>query len=290
MPIVDNRWVFRVKYKPDGSINRFKARLIAKGFQQTQGLDYFETFSPIIKQPTVRVVITLAVTDGWDVQQIDVNNAFLNGDLQETVFMHQPPACVDQAKPTHVCRLIKALYGLKQAQRAWYDKLHSYLVKWGFKNSRNDTSLFYYNTGTICLYLLVYVDDILITGNSNSEIQRVIRDLNSEFALKSLGSLGSFSHFLGFESHRDHARFCLTQSKYAYDLLVKAHLVDTKPCPTSMISSKPLVADDGSAPLDSPTVYRLLVRGLQYLTHTRPDLSFAVNKLSQYLQTLRESH
>lgn len=171
--VVDNRWVFRVKYKPDGSVNRFKARLVAKGFQQTQGLDYFETFSPVIKQPTVRVMLTLAVTHGWDVQQIDVNNAFLNGDLHETVFMHQPPRFVDQSKPTHVCRLIKALYGLKQTPRAWYDKLHSYLIKWGFKNTRSDTSRFHYDNGSVCLFLLVYVDDILITGNNNSEIKRV---------------------------------------------------------------------------------------------------------------------
>lgn len=127
--VVANKWVFRVKYKVDGSLDKFKARLVAKGFQQTAGLDYFETFSPVVKPSTIIVMFSLAATYGWDVQQIDVDNTFLNGDLQENVSMMQPEGFEDKYRPTHVCRLRKALYGLKQAPRAWFDKLKRVHVK-----------------------------------------------------------------------------------------------------------------------------------------------------------------
>src|SRR5436305_13217403 len=118
MNINSNKWVFRVKKKPDGTIDKLKARLVARGFQQHAGVDFVETFSPVVKPLTIRLVLTLAVTKGWPIQQVDVNNAFLNGDLKEAVFMNQPEGYVDQSKPTHVCRLIKSLYGLKQAPKA----------------------------------------------------------------------------------------------------------------------------------------------------------------------------
>ena len=123
MHVIDNKWVFRLKYNSGGSIQRYKARLVAKGFQQTAGIDFNETFSPVIKPCTIRVIFTLAASYGWDIQQLDINNAFLNGDLQEEVFMSQPEGFVHSQFPNHVCRLNKALYGLKQALRAWFDKL-----------------------------------------------------------------------------------------------------------------------------------------------------------------------
>lgn len=126
MHVVQNKWVFRTKYKADGSLDKFKTRLVAKGFQQMPGVDYFDTFSLVIKPTTIRVVLTLAVTRGWSIQLIDVNNAFLNGDMQKTVFIAQPEGFSDPSKSGYVCRLTKALYGLKQAPKAWYDKLKSF--------------------------------------------------------------------------------------------------------------------------------------------------------------------
>lgn len=113
--VVDSKWVFRVKQHSDGTVQRYKARLVAKGFQQTPGLDYFETFSPVVKASTIRVILTLAITYGWDIQQVDINNAFLNGELHEEVYMTQPPGFKDPNRPNHVCKLQKALHGLKQA-------------------------------------------------------------------------------------------------------------------------------------------------------------------------------
>ena len=286
MHVVDNKWIFRLKYNPDGSIQRYKARLVAKGFQQTAGIDFNETFSPVIKPCTIRVILTLAASYNWDIQQIDINNAFLNGDLQEVVFMSQPEGFVDSQFPHHVCRLNKALYGLKQAPRAWFDKLKTALVHWGFKNSKSDSSLFIYKNQSHVLFLLVYVDDILITGSDPTLIHRIMADLNKKFALKTLGSI---SYFLGFEAYRDQNGIFLSQTKYTTDLLKKANMYQAKPCSTSMCTGKKLFKED-SALFDQPTIYRSIIGGLQYLTMTRPDISFSVNKLSQFLQNPTVNH
>lgn len=143
MNIISNQWVFRIKYKPDGSIDRFKTRLVARGFEQTAGVDYFETFSLVAKAYTIRLVFTLAVTYQLSIQQIVINNAFLNGDLHETIYMNQPEGFVDSVHPSYVCKLNKALYGLKQAPRAWFDKLKTFLFSLDFKTSVSDSSLFY---------------------------------------------------------------------------------------------------------------------------------------------------
>ena len=163
--IVGCKWVFRTKRLSDGSVDRYKARLVAKGFHQRPGVDYTETFSPVIKPTTIRLVLSLATSRGWPLRQVDVNNAFLQGRLYDEVYMIQPPGFVDSTKPDHVCRLHKALYGLKQAPRAWYHELKQFLIQLGFTNSKADTSLFVLHQHTYTLYILVYVDDIIITGS-----------------------------------------------------------------------------------------------------------------------------
>lgn len=286
MHVVDNKWIFRVKFNPDGSIQRHKARLVEKGFQQQPGIDFFETFSPVVKPSTIRVILTLAVTHNWDVQQIDINNAFLNGILGEKVFMEQPTGYIHAEHPSSVCKLHRALYGLKQAPRAWFAELHNTLLTHGFHNSTSDTSLFIYNTGNAIMFALVYVDDILLTGNNSTTVKNIISKLQSQFSLKTLGSV---TYFLGFETTRGPNEIHLSQAKYTMDLLKRSNMLEANPCPTPMNQSNKLHLQD-SAPFDNVTLYRSTIGALQYLTLSRPDIAFSVNKLSQFLQSPTQNH
>ncbi|KHN17953.1 Retrovirus-related Pol polyprotein from transposon TNT 1-94 [Glycine soja] len=284
--LVGCKWVFRIKRNPDGSIDRYKARLVAKGFHQRSGWDYTETFSPVVKPVTIRIVLTLAVRQGWPIRQLDVNNAFLQGTLKEEVFMIQPPGFVNKNFPDHVCRLKKALYGLKQAPRAWYTELRIFLFSLGFVNSTADASLFIYQKPEVTLYLLVYVDDIIMTGNSSAELSKLIATLAARFSLKDLGCL---SYFLGVEVIPSAAGMFLSQRKYIIDLLHKSGMTNTKPASTPLSASVQLLKDSGDL-LPSPNEYRTLVGSLQYLSLTRPDIAFSTNKLAQFMQNPRTAH
>lgn len=198
-----------------------KARLVAKGFHQRVGIDFGETFSPVIKASTVQIVLTIAVSKGWDIRQLDINNAFLNGELEEDVYMTQPEGFEDPHKRHYVCKLNKSLYGIKQAPRAWFDKLKGSLLNWKFRNSKVDTSLFFYRDGQVIILVLIYVDDIIMNGNDTLKMRSFIAELNKRFTLKDLGAL----HFyLGIEIHRDESGMYLTQTQYIEDLLRKTTL------------------------------------------------------------------
>lgn len=280
------KWVFRVKRKPDGSIDKYKARLVAKGFLQEPGKDYFETFSPVTKPVTIRVVLSLAITNGWTLRQLDVNNAFLHGTLFEDVYMMQPPGYVHSELPDYVCKLKKSLYGLKQAPRAWYNELSNFLVTLGFRKSSADASLFIYRKEDIVAYFLVYVDDIVLTGNNDSFLTACVRQLAHRFSIKDLGCL---HHFLGVEVISTASGLFLTQHRYIADLLVKFNMSGAKDVHTPMSTSEKLTLFDGSPSTDA-TVYKQIVGSLQYLAITRPDISFAINRLSQFMHAPTQLH
>ncbi|KAK2373624.1 putative mitochondrial protein [Trifolium repens] len=280
------KWVFRVKENPDGTIHKYKARLVAKGFHQQAGSDFTETFSPVVKLVTVKTVLTMAVSNKWPIQQIDVNNAFLNGILEEEVYMQQPPG-FEASDKTLICKLNKALYGLKQAPRAWFDRLKTALLGYGFQASKCDPSLFMMKTSKIHLIVLVYVDDIIITGSSMPHIQKLISNLNAEFALKQLGTL---DYFLGIEVfHLADGSLLLSQAKYIRDLLSKAKMDTANGMPTPMASTLKL-SKVGSIPVDDPTQFRSIVGALQYATLTRPEIAYSVNKVCQFLSNPLEEH
>ena len=155
--IIDCKWVYKIKRKSDGSLDRYKARLLAKGFKQRYGIDYEDTFSPVIKSTTIRVILSIAISRGWSLRQHDVQNAFLHGVLEEEVYMRQSPGYEDPSVPNYLCKLDKALYGLKIAPRAWYSRLSAKLQALGFKSSKADTSLFFYSKGDVTIFLFIYL-------------------------------------------------------------------------------------------------------------------------------------
>ncbi|PKA49505.1 Retrovirus-related Pol polyprotein from transposon TNT 1-94 [Apostasia shenzhenica] len=183
MNVVRCKWVYKLKHQADGSIKRYKTRLVAKGCHQQPGLDYTDTFSPVIKITTVRLLLCIAICSNWNVRQLDVSNAFLHGSLKETVYMEQLSGFTHPLYPSHVCHLYKSLYGLKQALRAWFNRLGGWLQTQGFSGSKTNTSLFYQCTSTSKIYILIYVDDILVTENNLNEITTVIQSLNREFSV-----------------------------------------------------------------------------------------------------------
>lgn len=286
--VIDCKWVYKIKQKSDGTIDRYKTRLVAKGFKQRYGIDYEDTFSPVVKIATVCLILSLAVSKGWSIRQLDVKNAFLHGVLEEEVYMKQPPGYENKNLSDYVCKLDNALYGLKQAPRAWYSRLYQKLLQLGFVASKADTSLFFFRRGDVTIYFLVYVDDIIVVSSSDKAVSTLLQDLRSDFALKDLGKL---HYFWGIEVTSISEGMILSQKKYANELLNRAGLKGCKPVNTPLSISEKFSASSGKLLSDKDsTNYRSVVGGLQYLTLTRPDIAFAVNKACQYLHCPTTNH
>jgi hypothetical protein len=242
----------------------------------------------VVKIVMVRLVLSLAISQGWCLKQLDVQNVFLHSVLEEEVYMRQPPGYEDKNNPSYVCKLDKVIYGLKQAPRLWYSRLSARLCELGFAPSKFDTSLFIYNRPGILMYMLIYIDDIIVASSSAEAMTTLLKDLKDSFALKDLGDL---HYFLGIEVKRSHDRLALTQEKYARDLLHRTNMSSCKPASTPLATDHKLSAYVGE-PLgaEDSMRYRSVVRALQYLTITRSDLPYAVNKVCQYLHVPTTEH
>nr|GEW05833.1 ribonuclease H-like domain-containing protein [Tanacetum cinerariifolium] len=271
--------------EPNWKDAMYKACLVANGRSQQQGIDCDETFSLVVKPATIRIVLSLAVTRNWPIHQLDVKNAFLHGQLSETIYMHQPPGFVDSTHPDYVCHLQHSLYGLKQAPRAWFQRFASFITRVGFQHSKTDTSLFVYHMGLDIAYLLLYVDDIVLTASSTALLQRIITLLHSDFAMTDLGSL---NYFLGISAQRSKSGLFLSQSKFVEEILERSHMQHCNPCKTP-VDTKSKLSSDGD-PVNNPTFYRSLAGALQYLTFTRPDISYAVEQICLYMHDPRDPH
>jgi histone deacetylase 1/2 len=286
--IITGKWLWKNKLNPDGSLERCKARWVVRGNTQRASVDFHQTFSPVVKPATIRTVLHLAASRAWPVHQLDVKNAFLHGDLAERVYCRQPTRFIDTEHPDHVCLLVKSLYGLKQAPRAWFDRLRTYLLQLGFRATGSDASLFVFNSGGETAYLLVYVDDIILTASTPALLRRIVDQLSNEFAIKDLGAL---KFFLGVQVTRDAGGFFLTQSQYAEDVLERAGMMNCKPASTPADTKLKLSLQDGKPLFDQDaSFYRSIVGALQYLTLTRPDVAYAVNQACLYMHAPRDIH
>jgi hypothetical protein len=217
---------------------------------------------------------------------LDISNAFLHGHLQEQVYCHQPAGFIDIAKPDAVCSLSKSLYGLTQAPRAWFTRFAQYAQSIGFNSTHSDSSLFVFKDGSQPAYLLLYVDDMILTASSTSLLRAIISRLQSEFAVKDMGAL---RFFLGVHIKRSSSGFFLSQEKYAEDLLERAGMGNSKAALTPVDTAGKLPADAGPLVAD-PSEYRSLAGGLQYLTITRPDIAYAVQQVCLHMHDPRASH
>ena len=232
----------------------------------------------------MRILLIFALTYHWDIRQVDFNNAFLNGDLEESVYMVQLEGFT-VGDSQLVCKLNKALYSLKQAPRAWCSKLSSELHALGFKSAKFDSSLFIRVSNTCILYVLVHVDDVIITRILLKQFQVSFKHYGT-FSLKDLGQL---HYFLGIEAKFSPGKLHLSQSKYIYDLLAKAQMTNYKASPTPMTSGLKL-SRQGTDLFENPSLYRSMVGAFHYTTITRPGIAFCVNKVSQFMHKPLLSH
>ncbi|BBH03624.1 hypothetical protein Prudu_014548 [Prunus dulcis] len=274
--VVGCKWVFTIKHKADGSVDRYKARLVAKGYTQTYGIDYQDTFALVAKMNTIRVLLSLAANLGWTLQQFDVKNAFLHGDLEEEVYMDMPPG-IDETSQGKVCRLRKSLYGLKQSPRAWFGRFSQAMQKYGYRPSQADHTLFLRHSRD---------DDIIMTGDDIKEISKLKIHLAKEFDIKDLGTL---RYFLGIEVAHSKEGIFVSQRKYVLDLLTETGMLACKPADTPIEQNHRLGEQTDDTAVDRGR-YQRLVGKLIYLAHTRPDIAYAVSVVSQFMHEPREVH
>ncbi|GJZ31441.1 putative RNA-directed DNA polymerase [Tanacetum coccineum] len=282
---IDFKWVYKIKYKPNGDVERYKARLVAKGCTQMEGVDFHETFAPVAKLVTVRTLLTVAVKREWQIHQLDVNNAFLHGNLHEKVYMKVPQG-FKKENDNRVCKLKKSLYGLKQASRNWYQKFTTSLIEIGFKQTGADHSLFTFKRRETFIAILIYVDDVIITGNNSGKIQEIKKFLHERFSIKDLGPL---KFFLGIEVARTKEGMVLSQRKYTLDILTDTGKTGCKPSAFPMEQNLRLGKCETDKQVDG-NQYRRLIGRLLYLQATRPDITYTVNILSQFVGDPRQSH
>nr|GEY06183.1 hypothetical protein [Tanacetum cinerariifolium] len=234
---------------------------------------------------TILAILSLTVTNDWPLGQLDIQNAFLHENLKEQVYMKQPSCFIDPQRLNHICLLHKSIYGLKQSPCSWFERLFKALFNLNFKGSKTDLSLFIYSRGDTLLYILVYVDEIIVTGNNKGTIDNIICQLGSAFALKDLGPL---NYFLGIEIVPHVSDILLSQKKYILELLQSIGLSNCNLVSYPMVTSSLLSLDDSIA-FSNPVKYRQVVGSLKYVTISRHGITFAVNKVFEHGMLIRRS-
>jgi hypothetical protein len=283
--VVSSKCLFKIKHAADGSIEKYKARFVAHGFFQREGIDYEETFALVARYTSIRTIIALAAKMKWKLHQMDVKTTFLNGVIEVEVYIEQPQGFEVEDRKSHVCKLKKDLYRLKQAPRTWYGWIDSFLTSLGFTKSKEDSNLYFKVMNDELVILFLYVDDLFLTGEEKLIIE-CKKSLALEFEMKDLGLM---HYFLGLEVWQSPKRIFLNQGKYAVKILKRFDMLECKSMNTPMETKLKLLVDTSSELIDA-TLYRQIIGTLMYLMNTRPNICFSVNTLSQFLVEPRHVH
>ncbi|CAJ2663992.1 unnamed protein product [Trifolium pratense] len=279
------KWIYKTKYNEKGEVEKYKARLVAKGYSQQYGIDYNEVFAPVARWDTIRTLLCIAASKGWEVHQLDVKSAFLHGELTEDVYVEQPLGYQTTEKDK-VYKLQKALYGLKQAPRAWYSKIESYFCQEKFDKCQNEHTLFVKQDGDKILIVSLYVDDLIYTGNDKMLFEEFKISMKRNFAMTDLGKM---KYFLGVEVSQKDYGILIHQQKYAKELLSRFGMESCNTVNSPIVPGNKLNKDEGGTVVNA-TKYKQMVGSLMYLLATRPDLAYSVCLIARYMEKPTELH
>ncbi|GJS91074.1 retrovirus-related pol polyprotein from transposon TNT 1-94 [Tanacetum coccineum] len=284
--VITLKWIYKVKLDELGGILKNKARLVARGYRQEEGIDFEESFAPVARLEAIRIFLAFAAHMNMVVYQMDVKTAFLNGNLREEVYVSQPDGFVDPDKPNYVYKLKKALYGLKQAPRAWYDMLSSFLISNDFSKGSVDPTMFIRREGKELLLVQIYVDDIIFAASTPELCDLFAKIMCSKFKMSMMGKI---SFFLGLQISQSPRGIFINQSKYALESLKKYGFESCDPVDTPMVEKSKLDEDKEGKAVD-PSHYRGMIGTLLYLTASRPDLQFSICMCARYQARPIEKH
>ncbi|GJS83889.1 retrovirus-related pol polyprotein from transposon TNT 1-94 [Tanacetum coccineum] len=270
--LIKLKWIYKVKIDKFGGVLKNKARLVAQGFRQEEGINFEESFAPVARIEAIRIFVANAANKNMMIFQMDVKTAFLNGELKEEVYVSQPEGFVDQDNPSHVYKLKKALYGLKQAPRAWYDMLSSFLISQHFSKGAVDPTLFTRKAGNDLLLVQIYVDDIIFASTNTAMCNEFANLMTTKFKMSMMGQM---SFFLGLQISQSPRGIFLNQSKYASEIIKKYGMLTSDSVDTHMVEKNKLDEDLKGTPVDL-TIYCGMIGSLVYLTSSRPNRIYAV--------------
>jgi hypothetical protein len=284
--LIGSKWVFKNKMNEQGQIVKNKARLVCKGYAQVEGWDFDETFAPVAILKAIKICLAYACHKNFKVYYMDVKSTFLNGYIEEEVYVEQPEEFSLTYNHEYVCKLKKELYGLKQAPQAWYYRLDKFIQDKGFKKGIVDSNLYIKSEGYDLLVVLVYVDDIIFGCTNDPLVQWFANSMQTEFEMSFIGEL---SYFLGLQFNQSFVGLFISQEKYLKDMLKKFQMEYSSLVSTPMVVGCKLIKDDISCDVDQRT-YRSMIGSLLYITTSRPDIMQVVGMVGHYQSAPKQSH